>query len=381
VSGYFDAATAEPLDPVARQALDAALDDGWADPGRAYREGRRARILLDEARAAVATVIGARPDEVTFTSSGTTANHLAALGTLLARRRTGRHLVVSAVEHSSLLAAARRHTDEGGELTSVAVDRTGRVDPTAYAGALRPDTALASLQTANHEVGTLQPVAEVAEICRDAGVPLHVDAAQSVGRIPLPHTWDLLTASARKWGGPAGVGVLAVRTGTRWRSPLPDDEHESGRMPGPVALPLVLAAAASLQARATTAGPLADTHTALTTRLRSEVASLVPDVEILGPDSPDHRLPHLVAFSCLYVAGEALMTELDRVGFSVSSGSSCSSSTLTPSHVLEAMGVLTHGNVRVSLPADVTDDDVDQFLDVLPRVVADLRARAGVQDL
>jgi cysteine desulfurase len=329
----------------------------------------------------VATVIGARPDEVTFTSSGTTANHLAALGTLLARRRTGRHLVVSAVEHSSLLGAARRHTDEGGELTSVAVDRTGRVDPTAYAGALRPDTALASLQTANHEVGTLQPVAEVAEICRDMGVPLHVDAAQSVGRIPLPHTWDLLTASARKWGGPAGVGVLAVRTGTRWRSPLPDDEHESGRMPGPVALPLVLAAAAALQARATTAGPLADTHTALTTRLRSEVASLVPDVEILGPDSPDDRLPHLVAFSCLYVAGEALMTELDRVGFSVSSGSSCSSSALTPSHVLEAMGVLTHGNVRVSLPADVTDDDVDQFLDVLPRVVADLRARAGVQDL
>ena len=381
MSGYFDAATAEPLDPVARQALEAALDDGWADPDRAYREGRRARLLLDEARAAVATVIGARPDEVTFTSSGTTANHLAVLGTLLARRRTGRHLVVSAVEHSSLLAAAHRHTDDGGELTAVAVDRTGRVDPSAYAASLRSDTALASLQSANHEVGTLQPVGEVADRCRAAGVPLHVDAAQSVGRIPLPHTWDLLTASARKWGGPAGVGVLAIRTGTRWRSPLPDDEHESGRMPGPVPLPLVLSAAAALQARATSAGPLADTHTELTGRLRTEIARLVPDVEVLGPDSPDDRLPHLVAFSCLYVAGEALMSELDRAGFSVSSGSSCSSSALTPSHVLEAMGVLTHGNVRVSLPADVTDDDVDEFLDVLPRVVADLRARAGAQGL
>ena len=382
MSGYFDAATAEPLHPVARQALQAALDDGWADPDRAYREGRRARILLDEARAAVATVIGARPDEVTFTSSGTTANHLAVLGTLLARRRTGRHLVVSAVEHSSLLAAARLHAEDGGALTTVGVDRTGRVDPAAYVDAVRrPDTALASLQSANHEVGTLQPVAEVAARCRDAGVPLHVDAAQSVGRIPLPHTWDLLTASARKWGGPTGVGVLAIRTGTRWRSPLPDDEHESGRMPGPVPLPLVLAAAASLQARATEAGPLAGTHTALTSRLRSEIARRVPDVEILGPDSPDERLPHVVAFSCLYVAGEALMTELDRAGFSVSSGSSCSSSALTPSHVLEAMGVLTHGNVRVSLPADVADDDVERFLDVLPRVVADLREHAGVQGL
>ena len=381
MSGYLDAATAEPLHPAARQALQAAIEDGWADPDRAYREGRRARLLLDGARDAVAAAIGARPDEVTFTSSGTTANHLAVLGTLQARHRTGRRLVVSAVEHSSLLAAARMHNEAGGDVDTVGVDRAGRVDPTAYAEALRPGTALASLQTANHEVGTIQPVADVAAACREAGVPLHVDAAQTVGRLAPTSDWDLLTASARKWGGPAGIGILVVRTGTRWRSPLPEDEHESGRTPGPVPLPLVIAAAAAVQARSSDMAAIGKRQAEQTALLRREIQARVPDVEMLGPDDPAVRLPHLVAFSCLYVAGEALMSELDRAGFSVSSGSSCSSSALTPSHVLEAMGVLTHGNVRVSLTADTSDDDVVRFLHVLPGIVAELRERAGAQGL
>ncbi|MDQ1697341.1 MAG: cysteine desulfurase, partial [Frankiaceae bacterium] len=252
------------------------------------------------------------------------------------------------------------------------------LDPDSPLGAA---TALASLQSANHEVGTIQPVEEVAALCRERGVPLHVDAAQSIGRTPLPRGWDLLTASARKWGGPAGVGVLVVRTGTRWRSPWPEDEHESGRGAGPVSLPLVLAAAASLEAAEQERSAEARRVAELTTRLRAEVAQRVPDVEVLGPDEPGGRLPHLVAFSCLYVAGEALLTALDRAGFAVSSGSSCSSSALTPSHVLEAMGVLTHGNVRVSLHAGVTQADIDRFLDVLPPVVADLRRTAGAESL
>jgi cysteine desulfurase len=369
------------MHPVARQALQAAIEDGWADPDRAYREGRRARLLLDGAREAVAAGIGARPDEVTFTPSGTTANHLAVLGALQARRRAGNRLLVSAVEHSSLLAAARMHKDSGGAVDTVAVDRAGWVDPSAYAEALRPDTALACLQSANHEVGTIQPVDQVADLCREAGVPLHVDAAQTVGRLPALQHWDLLTASARKWGGPAGVGILAVRTGTRWRSPLPEDEHENGRSPGPMSLPLVIAAAAAVQVRANAMAADAERQAEQTALLRREVLARVADVEMLGPDDPSARLPHLVAFSCLYVAGEALMSELDRAGFSVSSGSSCSSSALTPSHVLEAMGVLTHGNVRVSLASDTTDDDLARFLDVLPGVVTDLRERAGARGL
>ena len=381
MSGYLDAATATPLHPTARAALEATLDEGWADPDRLYREGRRARLLLDGAREVLAAAIGARPDEVSFTPSGTVANHLAVLGTLLGRRRVGRHLVVSAVEHSTVLAAARRHDDDGGETTTVGVDPTGRVDGSSYVAALRADTALASLQTANHEVGTLQPVDMVAAACQERGIPLHVDAAQTVGRLPIADGWSLLTASARKWGGPTGVGVLAVRTGTRWRSPLPEDEHEAGRMPGPVSLPLVLAAAAAVQARLTTAAESARRASELAARLRAQLPVQVPDVEVLGPADPALRLPHLVAFSCLYVAGEALASELDRAGFSVSSGSSCSSSALTPSHVLEAMGALTHGNVRVSLGDDATEAHVDRFLAVLPPIVSALREQAGASGL
>ncbi|TDB85948.1 aminotransferase class V-fold PLP-dependent enzyme, partial [Actinomadura sp. KC216] len=183
---YFDAASAEPPHPAARSALLEAFDAGWADPARLYGTARGARRLLDRARARVAGVLGARADEVSFTSSGTQAVHLAVLGGLAARRRVGRHLVVSAVEHSSVLHAAEAHERDGGEVSVVGVDRTGRVDPAGFAAALRPDTALACLQSANHEVGTLQPVAEAAEACRAAGVPLLVDAAQSLGRADVP---------------------------------------------------------------------------------------------------------------------------------------------------------------------------------------------------
>lgn len=379
MSGYFDAATAAPLHPTARATLTAAIDDGWADPDRLYREGRRARQLLDGARAAVAAALGAHPDEVTFCPSGTTAAHLAVLGSAAARRRTGSRLVVSAVEHSSVLAAARHHDNTGGATTLVGVDRLGAVDPAAFVSELSDETALAVLQSANHEVGTVQPVAEVAGGCRQRGVPLYVDAAQSIGHVPAPTTWDLMTGSARKWGGPAGVGLLLVRRGVRWRAPWPEDEHELGRMPGPVSLPLVLAAAASLEARAREMDAEAGRLSALVGRIRTELPNRVADVEVLGASTD--RLPHLVAFSCLYVAGEAIQTALDRAGFSVSSGSSCSSSALTPSHVLEAMGVLTHGNVRVSLHADVDSGDVERFLDTIPAIVDELRRTAGVQDL
>jgi cysteine desulfurase len=376
---YLDAASTEPLHPVAREALLAALDAGWADPVRLYGEARRARLLLDGAREAVAGVLGARPDEVSFAGSGTQAAHLAVLGALAARRRTGRHLIVAAVEHSCVLQAAQFHAAAGGEVTTVAVDRLGRVAADGYVRALRADTALACLQSANHEVGTEQPVPEVAHACRAAGVPLFVDAAQTVGRRPVPDGWSLLSASAHKWGGPPGVGVLAVRKGVRWRPPGPADEREQGRAPGFQNVPAILAAAAALEAVVREAAVEDARLRALTARLRERLPELLADVEVVG--DPRHRLPHLVTFSCLYVDGEALLTALDREGFAVSSGSSCTASTLTPSHVLAAMGVLTHGNVRVSLPRSATAADVDRFLAVLPPVVARLRASAGVARL
>ncbi|MDM4720068.1 aminotransferase class V-fold PLP-dependent enzyme [Micromonospora sp. WMMA1363] len=377
---YLDAATAAPLHPVARQALLAALDDGWADPARLYTQARRARLLLDAAREATAATLGVRPDELSFTPSGTTAVHAAVLGGLTGRRRVGAGLVHSVIEHSAVLHAAEKHAAGGGTTTPVPVDRLGRIDLDAWSEAVHaPGVALAVLIAASHEVGTVQPVAEAAAACADAGVPLAVDAAQVVGRAPVPAGWSVLTASAHKWGGPPGVGLLVVRKGTRWVSPWPADDRESGRTPGAVNLPGVVAAAASLRAAATDAAAEAARLAPLVDRIRARVAAEVPDVEVVG--DPERRLPHLVTFSCLYVDGEALLHALDRRGFAVSSGSSCTSSTLRPSHVLEAMGVLSHGNVRISLHRETTEADVERFLAELPGIVAGLRADAGVVGL
>ncbi|MEV4798733.1 cysteine desulfurase family protein [Nonomuraea sp. NPDC049421] len=374
---YFDAASTEPLHPQAREALLAAVDAGWADPARLYGAARRAHLLLEQARTEVAELLGARPDEVSFTSSGTQAVHLGVLGTLHGRRRAGRHMVTSAVEHSSVLHAGEVHERAGGTVETVGVSLTGRVDLDAFAAAVaRPGMALACLQTANHEVGTLQPVAAAAEACREHGVPLLVDAAQTAGRLPVPQGWSVLTASAHKWGGPAGVGVLAVRKGTRFRSHLPDDERERRRVPGFENVPAAVAAAAALRASLDEAESEQARLSALVDRIRETVPKIVPDVEVIG--EPVERAPHIVTFSCLYVDGEALLTELDKAGFAVSSGSSCTASTLRPSHVLEAMGVLTHGNVRVSLPRGTSAAEVDEFLAVLPELVRRIRQDAGV---
>ncbi|GLV90642.1 aminotransferase [Streptomyces lavendulae subsp. lavendulae] len=375
---YFDSASAAPLHPVARQALQASLDEGWADPARLYREGRRARLLLDAAREAAAEAVGCRADELVFTPSGTHAVHTGIAGVLAGRRRVGDHLVVSAVEHSSVLHSAAAHEARGGSVSEVPVDRSGAVSAAGYADALVPATALACLQSANHEVGTVQPVAEVAEVCGAAGVPLLVDAAQSLAWGPVEAAWSVLAASAHKWGGPPGVGLLAVRKGVRFSPQGPADERESGRSPGFTNLPAIVAAAASLRAVRAEADAEAARLRVLVDRIRRRVVRLVPDVEVVG--DADRRLPHLVTFSCLYVDGEALLHELDRAGFSVSSGSSCTSSTLTPSHVLRAMGVLSEGNVRVSLPPGTPAEEVNAFLEVLPGAVAGVRERLGVTE-
>ena len=375
---YLDAASAEPLHPAGRQAMLAALDDGWADPARLHNEGRKARLLLDQARDAVAVLLGCRADELSFTGSGTQAAHLAVLGTVMARQSATRgpgRIVVSAVEHSSVLNAADWVQRAGAAVTVTGVDATGRADLGELAAATARDrTVLACLQAANHEVGTLQPAQDAAQLCQRAGVPLLVDAAAVAGRLPVPAGWSLLAASAHKWGGPAGVGVLAVRKGTRWRQPLPAADSQAGRSPGFPNVPAIVGAAAALQAfQAERAGD--DKLRALCDQIRTGVLATVPDAVVHG--DPAAALPHIVTFSCLYVDGEALVTELDKAGFSVSSGSSCASPTQRPSHILEAMGVLTHGNVRVSLPRGTQQKEVDGFLGVLADAVTRLRDNLG----
>ncbi|HVB42197.1 MAG TPA: cysteine desulfurase family protein [Streptosporangiaceae bacterium] len=372
---YFDAASAEPLVPAARAALLAALDDGWADPARLHREGRRARLVLDQARERIADVLRCRADEVTFTSSGTQAAHLAVLGAVRARQSATRgpgHVVVSAVEHSCVLNAAAYAEQAGSPVTIVGVGADGRINVADFKTAVGRDrTVLACLQSANQEIGTIQPVEEIASECQTLNVPLFVDAAAAVGRTALPGGWSLLAASGHKWGGPPGVGMLVVRKGVRWRSPGPADNREFHRVPGFPNLPAIIAAATALEDFDADRGTMDIALRALTSQIRDRLPELVPDCVVHGDRA--NSLPHIVTFSCLYVDGEALVIELDKAGFSVSSGSACASDTQQPSHVLAAMGAITHGNVRVSLPRDATQESVTAFIELVPDVVNRLR--------
>lgn len=360
------------MHPVARDAYLAALADGWADPGRLHAEGRRARLLLDGAREALAEALGARPSEVRLTPSHTGSLHAAISATSSARRRAGPRVVVSAVERAAVLAAAAR----AGEPVTVRVDDVGRVDLAAWAESVEGGAALAALQHANGEVGTLQPIDAAAEVTARHGVPLLVDAGASVGHVPVPPTWDLLAADPRDWGGVPGVAVLAVRSRVRTRPTGPEDEDPWA--PGGANIPAAVAAAAALRAVHAEAAAEDARRRALTEQIRSCLGA-VPDTVVAG--DPVERLPHILTFSCLYVDAEALVTELDRRGFAVGSGSACTANTLEPSHVLAAMGLLTHGNVRVGLPRGVADDDVTRFCEELPDAVATVRAMVGATDL
>ncbi|WP_246117286.1 cysteine desulfurase family protein [Cellulomonas composti] len=374
----LDAGGGAPLRPRAREAFLQALDEGWADPRRLHAEGRRSRALLDGAREAIAAAVGARTEEVDLAPSHTAALHSAVRTVAHGRRRLGADVVVGAVERAAVLHAAEFVAARGaGRRVVVPVDRLGRVDPDAMAAALAaPGVALVALQHANGEVGTRQPLDEVHAAARAAGVPLLVDAGSSLGHVDVGPAWDVLAADAADWGGPAGIGVLVTRAGVR-RSP--DGPHDDARwFPGGVSVPAALAAAVALQEAQAAQRAVDERLRGLVGLVRERVAAQVPDVAVVG--DPHDRLPHVLTFSCLYADGEALVTELDRLGFAVGSGSACTSSTLEPSHVLAAMHVLTQGNVRLALPPTTTGDDVTAFLDALPGAVARVRAALDPDD-
>lgn len=337
---FLDVTSGGPLNSAASDALSASLADGWANPARLHHEGRRARLLADAARASIAARIGAKPDEVVFASS-----HPAALAAALTRAD---QITASAVEHSTILAKAA---------TEVPVALDGRVDPGAFAQ-LAQGADLAALQLASAETGTCQPVAEVRSQLH--GIPLLMDANHAVGVIDLPE-WDVLAAGANGWGGPQDVAVLATKRALRAAPPQLIEPS----------VPLLVAAAAGLEYTDDRRKKNEQRLRALTTKLRELTPRLVDDVEVVGHATA--RLPQIMTFSCLYVDGEALVYELDRRGFAVSSGSACATEQHIPSHVLAAMGVFTGGNVRVSLPLECSDADVEAFLAALPEAVTTVR--------
>jgi cysteine desulfurase len=372
--------------PAARATLMAALDAGWADPRRLYAEGRSARALLDQAREVIAQGLGVRPSEVSFLPSGPVALRTGLEGLRYAGRRRGARMVASAVEHSAILTAGRYYAagaQDPSLFVEVPVDRLGRLDLTELDQAVAgPGSVLAAVQSANGEIGTRQPLEGAHAVCQTHGIPLLVDAMASLGRDPVPEHFDVLAGDARSWGGPGGLGVLVVPERTRWRLPGPSSEVEHGRTEVEPMVALALAAAEAWQQTEAARAEQSASSSAVVRRLRAAAENL-RDVEVVG--DPDERLPHVLTFSLLYVDGEALVVELDRRGFAVGSGSACTSSTLEPSHVLAALGVLTHGNVRITLPlnpiAPTLDDDVSRFIAELPDAVAAVRAQLGVSDL
>jgi cysteine desulfurase len=391
----LDAASG-PLHPVARDTLVAAVSAGWADPDRLHAEGRTARALLDRSREVVASGLGVRPAEVSFLPSGPTALERALDGVRYAARRRGARTVASAVEHSAVLVPARARAarvdaadaadavdgSPAALLAEVPVDQLGRLDLDAWAHELATaGTVVAALQSANGETGTRQPLEEAHAAARAHGIPLVVDAMASLGRDAVPEAWDVLVGDARSWGGPP-LGVLVVRERVRWQWSGARADVEHGRTDVGPWVPLALAAAeAWQQAQATWVADAALTR-ALIDDVRA-AASRVPDTVVVG--DPDDRLPHVVTFSSLYVDGETVVGALDRQGYAVASGSACTSSTLEPSHVLAAMGVLTHGNVRLTLPLPAVSpalgQDVADFCEVIAPTVAAVRSELGVGDL
>ncbi len=343
------------------------LRDHHADPGRLHAEGHATRVAVEEAREQVAARLGARPREVVFTSSGTEAVNTAVFGALA--RAGGGHVVTTAVEHSSVLDAVARSTDA---VTVVGVDREGRFDAGAVADAVQPGTALVSVQLANHEVGTLQPVIEVVELVRERGDAIvHIDACAAIGHVPVDFALlgaDLCSVTAHTFGGPKGAAALLVRRGLRFPPFVVGGAQERARRAGMENVPAIVGFGAACTAIEDDEEPR---ERALTARLAHEALRRVDGVERYG--DPDACLPHLVCLGVDGVEAEPILLALDQRGVAVHSGSSCSSESLEPSPVLSAMGVDADRSLRASVGWSSTDDDVDAFLDALPVVVALLR--------
>lgn len=362
---YLDVASTAPCRPEAVAAVAASLAS-VGDPGRIHQEGMTARVAVETAREQVAAFLGARPRSVVFTSGATEAIATACWGAA----ERGPHQVLAAVEHS----AVRKAAEAAGDVTIVGVDRHGRIDADELLAAVRPDTALVHVQWGNHEVGTVQPVADVVAACRARGVLVHVDAAQAAGRLPITFDdlgADLLSVSSHKLGGPAGVGALLVRRGLRLRPLLLGGDQERARRAGLEPVALLAGFGAAAEVLTTSLDIEAAAQRSLADRLLDGVAAL-DGIHVYG--DPQRRLPHLVCLGVDGVEPQAVLLGLDRAGVAAHSGSACSSEALEPSPVLEAMGVDAHHSLRLSVGWSSTDADIDAALGALPTILRDLRA-------
>jgi len=379
---YLDHAATTPVDERVLEEMAPFFRGAYGNPSSLHSLGQEAKFALDTARDRVASLLHAQAREIVFTSGGTEADNLAIRGVLWEQREKGRHFITSAVEHEAVLRTAHHMEDLGWEVTVLPVDRDGVVHPGSLREALRPDTALVSVMAANNEVGTLQPIADLAAVAREAGVLFHTDAVQAVGALdvdPRGLGVDLLSLSGHKLYGPKGAGALWVRHGVRLAVQMTGGGQERERRSGTENVPAIvgLGVACEVAAECLAAGE-AERMRALRDRLIAGVLTRVPNARLTG--HPTQRLPNNASFAFPGVEGEPILLNLDFEGIAGSSGSACATGAIEPSHVLVAMGYepeVANGALRLTLGRENTDEDVDTVLEVLPRILAGLRALAA----
>ena len=381
---YFDHNATTPVDSSVIDLMTRVLQQEFVNASSIHHFGQRANGVLDDARTAVADLLKAEVSEVVFTSGGTESDNFAIRGVADALEVTGRrHLIASAIEHEAVLNTFKALSRRGWTTTLLPVGTSGIVEPGALEAAITDQTALVSVIHANNEIGTFQPVAELARIAHAHGALFHTDAVQSVGKLPVDARTlgaDLLSLSAHKFNGPKGAGALWIKRGTRVAAILTGGKHERNRRAGTenVAAIAGLGAAAALASGKMTAE--AARLSALRDRLENEILAAIPDTAVNG--ARDARVPNTTNISFGGVEAESLLIALDLEGVAVSTGSACSSGTLEPSHVLRAMGFPVHrtqNSIRLSLGAGNTDEQVDYVVSKLPAIVEKLRALTGAR--
>lgn len=379
---YFDHNATTPLDRSVVEVMTTVLLQDFGNASSVHYFGQQAKARLDDARSAVADLIGGEPSEIVFTSGGTESDNFALRGVAEALEATGRkHLIATTIEHEAVLVTLKALARRGWKVTLLPVGQTGIVDPDALTAALTDDTALVSVMHANNELGTIQPVAELARRAHARGAIVHTDAVQSVAKIPVDVRnlgVDLLSLSAHKFNGPKGAGALWIKRGTRIQAILTGGKHERTRRAGTENVPGIAGLGQASKLAARKLGTEAARVSALRDRLERGVLESIPDTAVNG--ARDLRVPNTTNISFDGIEAESLLIALDLEGIAVSTGSACSSGTLEPSHVLRAMGLPTHrtqNSIRLSLGQGNTDQEVDAFLAILPGVVQKLRAVTG----
>ena len=376
---YLDHNATTPLLPGVIDRMTEVLREEFGNPSSVHHFGQQAKAALDEARTEVANLIGAEPSEVLFTSGGTEADNIAIRGAAEALETTGkRHLIASAIEHEAVLNTLKALGRRGWRTTLLPVDQSGIVSPDALRAALADDTAVVSIMHANNEIGTIQPIAELARVAHERGALFHTDAVQSAGKIPVSVRAlgiDMLSMSAHKFYGPKGVGALWIRRGLRVLPLLTGGRQERSRRAGTENVPGIVGMGVAARAAAAKMVDEGRRLAALRDRLEAGILRGVPGTAVNGSTEP--RVPNTTNISFDRVEAESLLIAHDLEGVAVSTGSACSSGTLEPSHVLKAMGFNAHrtqNSIRFSLGAANTEAEVDRVIAVLPRIVEKLRS-------